>query len=449
MGIFADAISSVFDDGRRRMSAGSPENPATSLSNPAEWLVDWMTGGASYAGPPVNELNAVRATSVFRCISIIANTIASLPFNVYKRTDDGREAAPQHPLQRILHDQPNRITSSYTFRQIIAGGLLTNGNGFAVIGRNNAGRILDLLQLPPLDVEVQRKGSNGTFRLDYVATIGGSRFDVPQESIIHVPGFGFDGVRGISPIAAVGKQAIGLGLALEEFQGRFTQASARGSGVVEVDKALSDTGLQNLRTAFEKLYSGVEKSGKTVFLDKGMQWKSMQIDPNDAQTLETRRYQVSDIARIFGVPLHLLGETDKATSWGSGIEQQSIAFVVYVIGPWLKSIEQEFNRKLFRAPYYCEFVLDGLLRGDSKARSEYYSKGINNAFLTPNEARRAENKPPLPGGDRLLVNSASLPLDTIDERNEPQNRRATDPGNPASPATPPDDQADDGKDGDE
>jgi len=450
MGIFADALSSVFDDGRRAIRAASPENPSTNLSNPADWLVDWMTGGATYSGPPVNELNAVRATAVFRCISIIANTIASLPFNVYKRTDDGREPAPQHPLQRILHDQPNRITSSYTFRQIIAGGLLTNGNGTAVIGRNNAGRILDLIQLPPQDVEVERKGrgQSGDFRLDYRVTIDGNRFDVPQESMIHVPGFGFDGVRGISPIAAVGKQSIGLGLALEEFQGRFTQASARGSGVIEVDKALSPEGLSNLRSAFEKLYSGVEKSGKTVFLDKGMQWKSMQIDPNDAQTLETRRYQVSDIARIFGVPLHLLGETDKATSWGSGIEQQSIAFVEYVIRPWLVSIEQEFNRKLFRAPYYCEFVLDGLLRGDSKARSEYYSKGINNAFLTPNEARRAENKPPKPGGDRLLVNSASLPLDSIDERNEPQNRRATDQGNTANP-TPPDDQADDGKDGDE
>jgi HK97 family phage portal protein len=251
--------------------------------------------------------------------------------------------------------------------------------------------------------------------------------------MIHVPGFGFDGVKGISPIAAVGKQAIGLGLALEEFQGRFTQASARGSGVVEVDKALSPDGLQNLRTAFERLYSGVDKSGKTVFLDKGMTWKSMQIDPSDAQTLETRRYQVSDIARVFGVPLHLLGETEKATSWGSGIEQQTIAFVEYVIRPWLVSIEQEFNRKLFRLPYYCEFELAGLLRGDSKARADYYSKGINNAFLTPNEARRAENKPPVEGGDRLFLNSAALPIDTVDERTTELNRRSTDPGNPANP----------------
>lgn len=427
MGIFADALTGILDDGRRAIRAASPENPSTNLSNPADWLVDWMTGGGTYAGPPVNELNAVRATTVFRCISIIANTIASLPFNVYKRTPEGRESATSHPLQKILHDQPNRITSSYTFRQIIAGGLLTNGNGYAVIGRNNAGRILDLLQIPPQDVEVERKGRNGFYRLEYLVTMDGERFRIDQETMIHVPGLGFDGISGISPIAAVGKQAIGLGLALEEFQGRFMQASARGSGIVEVDKALSTDGLHNLRMAFEKLYSGVEKSGKTIFLDKGMSWKSMQIDPSDAQTLETRRYQVSDIARIFGVPLHLLGETEKATSWGSGIEQQTIAFVEYVIRPWLVSIEQEFNRKLFRAPYYCEHSLAGLLRGDSKARADYYSKGVNNAFMTPNEVRRAENLPPVEGGDRLFLNSAALPIDSVDDRMNP-------PAGPSSPA---------------
>lgn len=438
MGIFAKAIAGALDDGRRVIAA-SPENPSTSLSNPADWLIDWMTGGQTYAGPPVNELTAVRATTVFRCISIIANTIASLPFNVYKRTTEGRESAPTHPLQRILHDQPNRITTSYTFRQLLTGGLLTNGNGYAVIGRNNAGRILDLLQLQPSEVDVDRKGSQANLRLAYRINIDGKQFEPSQDQMIHVPGFGFDGVKGISVISAVGKQSIGLALALEEFQGRFISSSARPSGVVEIDKALSPEGLANLRQAFERLYSGVEKSGKTVFLDRGMKWSSMQINPDDAQTLESRRYQVADIARIFGVPLHLLGETEKATSWGSGIEQQTIAFVEYVIRPWLVSIEQEFNRKLFRAPYYCEFNLAGLLRGDSKARSEFYSKGINNAYLTPNEARKAENLPPKEGGDRLFLNSASLPLDSVDERNNPQNRRQTDPGNPANDPPAPED----------
>ena len=169
-----------------------------------------------------------------------------------------------------------------------------------------------------------------------------------------------------------------------------------------------------------------------------MKWSSMQINPTDAQTLETRRYQVADIARVFGVPLHLLGETEKATSWGSGIEQQTIAFIQYVIRPWLVSIEQELNRKLFRAPYFCEHVLAGILRGDSKARSDYYSKGINNGFMTPNEARKAENLPPKEGGDRLYLNSASLPLDSVDERTQTPNRRSSDPDNPGNQEPEPD-----------
>lgn len=410
MGVISALITEALSDGRRILAA-SPENPSTPLSNPAQWLYDAFGASGTVAGPAVNELTAIRATTVFRCISIIANTIASLPFNVYKRTAEGREGASQHPNYKLIHDQPNDITSSYTFRQIITTGLLTNGNGFGVIGRNAGGRILDLLQVPPQDVEVARAGGPGSYRLEYRVHLDGKPFDVAQKDILHVPGLGFDGVRGLSVIAAVGRQAISLDLALEEFQARLMSASMRPSGVVEVDKSLSPEALDNLRAAFKRLYSGVEKAGSTVFLDRGMKFSAMQISPEDAQTLENRHFQVADIARIYGVPLHLLGETDKATSWGSGIEQQQIAFVEYVIRPWLVSIEQEFNRKLFKAPYFCEFSLQGILRGDSKARSAFYSSGINNGWLKPNEARRLENLGAEDGGDQLFINSASVPID--------------------------------------
>ncbi len=431
MGILTSLVTEALAE-PRRILAQSPENPSTPLSNPASWLYDAFGASQTVAGPPVNELNAIRATTVFRCVSIIANTIASLPWNVYKRTKDGRETADQHPLYRLLHDAPNRITSSYTFRQIITAGLLTNGNGFAVIGRNNGGRILDLLQIPPQDVEVARIGSPGTYRLDYKVHLDSKPYDVSQENILHVPGLGFDGVRGISVISAVGRQAISLDLAIEDFQARLMAASMRPSGVVEIDKSLSPEGLDTLRNAFERLYAGREKAGKTVFLDRGMKFSAMQINPEDAQTLENRHFQVADIARIYGVPLHLLGETEKATSWGSGIEQQQIAFTVYVIGPWLKSIEQEFNRKLFRAPYFCEFSVQGLLRGDSKARSEFYSKGVNNGWLMPNEARRFENLPAEEGADQLFINRASVPIDQAG-----QEAAASLPPEPPTPAEPP------------
>lgn len=410
MGILTALVAEAIEEPRRIMAA-NPENPSTPLSNPASWLYDAFGAGGTVAGPPVNELNAIRATTVFRCVSIIANTVASLPWNIYKKTADGREPAPQHPLYKLLHEAPNRITSSYTFRQIITAGLLTNGNGFAVIGRNNGGRILDLMQIPPQDVEVARVGEPGTYRLEYRVHLDGNPYEVGQNNILHVPGLGFDGVRGISVISAVGRQAISLDLAIEDFQARLMAAAMRPSGVVEIDKSLSPEGLDILRAAFERLYSGRENAGKTVFLDRGMKFSAMQINPEDAQTLENRHFQVADIARIYGVPLHLLGETEKATSWGAGIEQQQIGFVQYVIGPWLKSIEQEFNRKLFRAPYFCEFSVQGLLRGDSKARSEYYSKGVNNGWLKPNEARRFENLSNEDGGDQLFINRASVPID--------------------------------------
>ena len=351
MGYLSEVLTLALGE-PRRILAQSPENPSTPLSNPASWLYDAFGAGSTTAGPPVNELNAIRATTVFRCVSIIANTIASLPWNVYKKTEDGREPAPQHPLFKILHDQPNAITSSYTFRQIITAGLLTNGNGFAVIGRNQAGRILDLMQVPPQDVQVARAGKPGSYSLDYEVTLDGERYLLDQGSILHVPGLGFDGIRGISVIAAVGRQSISLDLAIEDFQSRLMAAAMRPSGVVEIDKSLSPDALDNLRKAFDRLYGGYEKAGKTVFLDRGMKFSPMQISPEDAQTLENRHFQVADIARIYGVPLHLLGETEKATSWGSGIEQQQIAFTEYVIRPWLVSIEQvdEIYRPLADTP---------------------------------------------------------------------------------------------------
>lgn len=406
MGFLAKLVAGAF-------RAQSPENPSTTLGNPSQWLTDWFTGGGpTFAGANVNELNAVRATAVFRCVSIIAGTIASLPWNVYRRTRDGsRELAGDHPVHRLLHEQPNETTSSFTYRQIIAASLLTNGNGYSIIGRTNGGRVLDLLQLPPQAVEVERVGAPGAWRLRYTANVDGKRYPLDQADVIHVPGLGFDGIKGVSVISAVGRQSIGLALALEESAARMAASGARPSGVVTVDKALSPQALENLRGTFRNLYSGVEKTGATVFLDKGMTWSAMQISPHDAELLESRRFQVTDVARVFGVPPWMLGETDKSTSWGTGIESQKIGFVEFVIRPWLVAIEQEYNRKLLRPPYFCEFALEGLLRGDSKTRSEFYSSAINNAWMTPNEVRQRENLPAVEAGGRLYINSASVPLE--------------------------------------
>jgi HK97 family phage portal protein len=404
MGVLAKQVS--------RVLAQSPENPQTPLSDPAQWFIDWMRGGGeTYTGTPVNELNAVRQTAVFRCVSIIANSIASLPFGVYKRTPDGRKPASDHPIHRLIHDQPNSITTSFTFKQLITAGLLTNGNGYAVIGRNQGGNVLDLFQVPPQDVTVDRLGKEpGSFRLRYEVRIDNQRFYPAQEQMLHVPGLGFDGIKGISVISAVARQSIATALTLEEVTARLHGRGLRPSGVVEQATGMKPDALARLKAAFEGTFGGAAEAGGTVILDKGLKWSPMSISPVDAATLESRRFQVADIARVFGVPLHLLNETEKSTSWGTGLEEQVKGFVEFVIGPWLAAIEQEFNRKLFRDPYYCKFNVGGLLRGDSKAQGEYFQKAISYAWMTPNEVREVLELPREEGGDTLFIAGNLRPI---------------------------------------
>lgn len=404
MGAIAKQILKVF--------AQSPENPQTGLSDPAQWLLDWVRGGGeTYTGTPVNELNAVRQTAVFRCISIIANAIASLPFGVYRKTPDGRKPAPDHPLHRLIHDQPNAITTAFTFKQLLQAGLLTNGNGYAVIGRNQGGNVLDLFQVPPQGVTVSRVGKEpGSYRLKYEVILDGERFFPSQEQMLHVPGFGFDGIKGISVISAVARQSIATALTLEEVTARLHGRGLRPSGVLETPTGMKPDALTRLRTAFEGTFGGQAEAGGTVILDKGMKWSPLSISPVDAATLESRRFQVADIARVFGVPLHLLNETEKSTSWGTGLEEQLKGFIEFVLGSWLVAIEQEFNRKLFRPPYYCKFNTAGLLRGDSKAQSAYFQKAISYAWMTPNEVREVLELPRHEGGDVLYIAGNLRPI---------------------------------------
>lgn len=405
MGILAERVS--------RVLAQSPENPQTPLSDPAGWLLDWMTGGGeTYSGARVNELNAVRQTAVFRCVSIIANGIASLPFGVYRTTEDGRKPATDHPIHRLIHDQPNGVTTAFTFKQLLTAGLLTNGNGYAVIGRNRGGNVLDLFQVPPQGVTVARAGKKpGEYRLEYEVRLDGQRFYPTQDQMIHVPGLGFDGIKGMSVISAVAKQSIATALTLEEVTARLHGRGLRPSGILETDKGLKPEALQRLKAAFDNTYGGAVGAGGTVAIDKGMKWSPLSISPVDAATLENRRFQVADIARVFGVPLHLLNETEKSTSWGTGLEEQVRGFVEFVIGPWLVAIEQEFNRKLFRPPYYCKFNVGALLRGDSKSQGDYFQKAISYAWMTPNEVRAALDLPREEGGDRLFIAGNLRPID--------------------------------------
>lgn len=386
--------------------ASSPENPSTNLSNPAPWLYDALGGGSTFAGPSVSETSAMRSTAVYRSVALKAGVIASLPLKVYKRTSKGREEAVNHRLYPLLASDPNDLMSGFIWKELIVCTLMLKGNHYSAIERDNAARVVGLL---PILGRTKPERVDGRNR--YTTTFAdGSQEALDQDDVIHVPGLGFDGIQGISPIQWAGRQPIGISLALEEFVGRVHSNGARPSGVLTLPPKISKEGIARLRAELDQLHSGSANAGRVLLADHESTWNQMQLSLEDAQTLESRRFQVADIARLFGVPPHMIGETDKTSSWGTGVEQQTIGFQVYNIEPELSRIEGELNRKLFTWPFYCEFNREALSAMDSKAQTELYSRSIQNATMTPNEVRRRRNLPDMEGGDQLYIQSATVPL---------------------------------------
>jgi HK97 family phage portal protein len=403
----------------KRLWSRSPENPSTPL---------YSLDTDIYYDPTVQVVTkrgAMQVSTVWRCVNLIAGTIASLPCVTYRQNGERREVARTHPAYKLLHDEPNPAMTAFTFWEFVSASLLLDGNAYALVRWYNNGFPAQIIPLRPESVEILDVDGKLAYR--FSLSPGGEQEVVFARDILHIPGLGFDGVKGMSVISAVCTQAVGLSMALDSTMGSIAGKGIRASGVVEVDAALSPEALKRLRSQFDSAHGGPQNAGRTVFLDKGMSWKPMQINPVDAQLLEQRRFQVADICRIFGVPPHMVGETDKTTSWGSGIEQLTIAFVQYTIRPWLERIEQEVNRKLFTGQYYAEFNLDGLLRGDTKTRAEYYASGIQNGWITPNEVRKLENLDPHEGGDDLFLQTNMMRLKDITAQNgSDQNDRPED-----------------------
>lgn len=381
-----------------------------------KWLLDLFGGQPTYAGKDVNEENAINFSAVYACVRIIAESIASLPLHIYQRLPNGgKQRAPEHPLYELLHDQPNPEMTSFTFREVMMGHLLLWGNAFAEIEWDlSTGKVRALWPIPPDRVQVYRDPQ--TLALQYRVTlpVTNEQKVLQEYQVLHIPGFGFNGVVGLSPIA-VARQAIGLGLAAEEFGARFFGNGAQLNGVLEHPGQLSETAQENLRKSFEANYSGLSKSHRLMILEEGMKYTRIGIPPEDAQFLETRKFQVTEIARIFRVPPHMLADLERATF--SNIEHQSIEFVVHTIRPWLVRWEQAIKWKLFlpseRKSFFAEFAVDGLLRGDIQSRYQAYAIGRQNGWLSADDIREMENMNPLPDGQGqiYLVNGNMIPAD--------------------------------------
>lgn len=365
--------------------------------------------GNSVSGKVVNERSSMQTTAVFACVRIIAETVASLPLQTYKYVGDGKEKAYDHPLYRILHDEPNSEMTSFSLREAMMSHLLLWGNSYCQIIRNGRGDVLELYPLLPdkMTLDRDRKGN-----LYYAYLKDGLTYYLGPDEVLHIPGLGFDGVMGYSPVA-LAKNAIGLNIAAEEYGGRFFANNATPSGILSTSGTIKDPA--KVRDAWQAAYGGISNSNKVAVLEDGLQYQAISMPNSDAQFLETRKFQIEEICRIFQVPPHMVADLSKSSF--SNIENQSISFVVHTIRPWLVRLEQAMNRKLFKdaekSAYFVSFNASALMRGDYKSRMDGYAIGIQNGFFSVNDVRRMENLDPIPaeeGGDLYLTNGNMLPL---------------------------------------
>jgi len=384
---------------------------ASNLTNPSKWVEEYFSGGrATRSGVQVTDETAMRVTAYLAAVKVISETIASLPLNLYQDKGETRERTPNHPLYEVLHHQSNPEMTAYTFRETIMGHILNWGNGYAYIDRNGAGAITALWPLLPDRTRPDRDENGNLIYWTLLPNNEPRRLDAFD--VLHIPGFGFDGIVGYNPVR-LAQEAIGLSLAAEEFGATFFGNGATPSGVIEYPAALSDTALENYKKEARAAYQGLTNSHKVMILEEGLKYHQVTIPPDAAQFLETRKFQIAEIARVFRVPLHMLQELDRSTN--NNIEHQSIEFVVHTIRPWLVRIEQRIRMQLLsprekRMGYYAGFVVEGLLRGDTKSRYEAYGVALDKGWMSPNEVRKKENENPYPGGDayRVPLNTAKV-----------------------------------------
>lgn len=365
--------------------------------HPSNHQVTSLFQSADSEGPTVNENTAFNLTTVWAAVRCISETIAGLPLVVRTDPDAGSTRAVGHPLYTLLHDQPNYETTSFIWRETLQAHLLTWGNAYCEIERNHDGEIIGLWQLRPDLMTVFRDQATKQICYRYTTNSGSVILDASE--VLHIPGLGFDGVYGYSPIM-INAKAIGLGLSAQNYGSNFFNNSAVPSVILQYPGLLGTDGRDNLRQSWDEM----SKGRKTGVLEEGVVANAVGIPPEDSQFLETRKFQVTEIARIFRVPAHKIGDLERATF--SNIEQQSLEFVQDCILPWCRRWESELKRKLLQGtPYTVEFVLDGLLRADLNTRYNSYQIGRNAGFLSVNEIRRLENQPPIEGGNTYLLPS--------------------------------------------
>lgn len=376
----------------------------------------WYASGMGDAGEPVTDSSVLSISSAWACINLLSGTIASLPLMVYRRDAKGiREVYRDHPLYRLLHDSPNYDQTAVDFWEFIAASIEMRGNAYARIERNSRG-IASLMPVNPALMGVRRL-QNGS--IEYRWSQDGRYFVETDKTMLHIRGFGGNPLGGMSTLH-YGRHTFSLARAVDKSASSTFKNGMRPSGVLTFDKWLTP---EQRKLAEEKLASKFQTAadtGKPMILEGGTKWEQLTLAPEDAQMLESRSFSVEEVCRFFGVPPFMIGHTEKTTSWGSGIEQQTLGFQKFTLRRRLKRIEQAIEKQLLTTAdrasgVSVEFNLEGLLRADSAGRARFYQQMTQIGAMTINEVRDLENLPPVDGGDIPRMQMQNKPISEIDE----------------------------------
>lgn len=392
----------------------------------ASWPVDDDRWYANFwpvetkSGAKIDEASALSVAAVWACIRIISEDIGSLPLHLYTRmSGGGKSRATNNPLYYLLHDRPNPEMSAMSFRETLTSHILSWGNCYAEKEVDFFGNVKALWPWPPNKVEVYR--DENTRELFYLVQVdeSGVKKRFRRDQVLHIPGLSFNGIMGYSPIGKM-REAVGMASALEEFGARFFGSGTHPGLIVSHPGKLSPDANKNLKDSLAAGYSGLGKTHRLLLLEEGMKPEKIGIPPNEAQFLESKRFQLAEIARIYRMPLHKLQEYEKGMAFAS-VEQFSLDYVVGTLTPWLVRFEQAYNWQLFstdtlRRRYFWEHLVAGLLRGDLKTRYDAYAVGRNWGWLSADDVREFENMNPLPDGKGEIY---LQPLNMVEAGEEP------------------------------
>lgn len=370
-----------------------------SVSSVDHWIIRALGGGKTKAGVGVSTYNSITMPAVWACQTLIADTLANLPVDVYQQVGRRKEPRPDHPAAQLLSNIGNTDMGPKVLMNAGQAHVLGWGNGYLEVERDGNGLPRQLWPLLPDRTDPEVRIRDGERELRYLTNVDGQRVPIRPANVIHIRGFTLDGIHGMSPITAA-RHAIGLGMAMEEFGSKFFANDAKSGGFLQHPGQLSPVAKENIKDSISEAGEGLTEAHRVKILEEGMKFVATTVSPEDSQFLESREFQIAEVARMYRVPLVLINSHQKDTAWGTGIEQLMIGFVVWTITPWVGRWEEELNRKLLterdrKDGYYIKFNLNALLRGDLAARGDFYEKGFGK-WLTSDDIREKEDMNPEP-----------------------------------------------------